>query len=102
MISVLWFYPNRLAVTTGVMALLRSQFVWWPFHPLGFVLGMQLDFGFRFPGGFLVAWIVKMIALRYGGSGMYEKLKPVFMGLVLGDLIMMGFNVVVTGIFALI
>ncbi len=70
-----------------IFSLLYMNFLWWPFHPLGYVLGMQTDFGFRFPGSFFVAWLVKVILLRYGGASLYNKFKPLFMGLIISDVV---------------
>jgi hypothetical protein len=34
-----------------------------------------------------VAWVLKGVALRYGGHGLYRKAVPLFLGVVLGDLV---------------
>ena len=74
-----------LAVT-ALLAVLRTKFVWWPFHPVGYALAntgtmrtMWLPF--------LVAWLIKSTVLRYGGPGLYRRLLPFFLGLVIGDFV---------------
>ena len=36
---------------------------------------------------FLVAWLIKIVVLRYGGSSVYRRLIPLFLGLILGDFV---------------
>ena len=46
----------------------------------------------------LLAAVVKMVVLRYGGRKAYDKVLPFFLGLMLGDLVM-GIGWIVIGIF---
>ena len=73
------------AIGTGWLYWMRSQFVWWPFHPIGFIAS---------PGEFalnniwfsiFVGWVLKKILLGTGGLKSFQKAKPFFIGLVLGD-----------------
>lgn len=70
-------------------AFMRLNYVWWPFHPWGFLLGQQLDTYYRFPGSFFVAWLVKAVIFRWFGKRIYDKLKPFFIGVILSDVTMM-------------
>jgi hypothetical protein len=36
---------------------------------------------------FFIAWLVKILALRYGGARLYRTLLPFFLGLIAGDLL---------------
>lgn len=76
-----------MAVGGGMMALLqalRSRFLWWPLHPLGYP--MAATFAMRNMWfSVLLAWAVKSLMLRYGGVPTYEKSRPFFLGLILGD-----------------
>jgi hypothetical protein len=65
-----------------VLAWLRSRFVWFPFHPLGYCIGPALIWLWL---PFLIAWAVKLVILRYGGLRLYRRSLPFFLGLVLGD-----------------
>ncbi len=70
----------------GVMFLLtffRNYFLWWPLHPVGFALG------FGSPASqcwfsFFLAWLIKSLILKYGGSTIYKNSKHFFLGLFLG------------------
>lgn len=80
-------YSRWLAVGVGsclvcVLAWLRSRFVWFPFHPLGYCIGPALIWLWL---PFLIAWMIKLIVLRYGGLRLYRSSLPFFLGLILGD-----------------
>ncbi len=70
--------------TTGLLALARQRFTWWPFHPIGYAIAntQSLDYMW-FP--FFVAWGAKTAVLRYGGMRLYRTTLPFFLGLILGD-----------------
>jgi hypothetical protein len=76
------------AVTMIALLWLRSTFYWWPLHPLGFA-AFGLEWGMWF--SFLVGWVFKRTALAYGGGEFSQKINPFFYGLILGQLLMVGF-----------
>jgi len=57
---------------------------WWPLHPLGYALmGMgPMDYYWF---SFFVAWLLKVLVLKYGGAQLYRKTLPMFLGLILGQ-----------------
>jgi hypothetical protein len=74
-------------VVTGVMAFFRTRFPWFPFHPLGFAMSATwgvVCFWFVM----LIAWLIKVPVLRYGGMPMYRKMRPFFLGLIFGEFMM--------------
>ena len=79
------------AVMTGLM-MAQRRWVWWPFHPLGYPVSV----GFRtmFFSVF-VAWLCKTVILKYGGVHLFNRLKPFFLGLVLGSAVVGGTWVVI-------
>ncbi len=72
---------------------MRLRFVWWPFHPAGF-LG-QRGVGRAYGATAFVAWLIKLLVNRWGGRRLVDALQPFFMGLIIGD-------AGVTGLFAII
>ncbi len=73
-------------VTVGI-ATLRTRVFWFPFHPLGYALsGSWTMMVFWFPC--FVAWLFKVLILRYGGMRLYARLRPFFLGMVLGEFTM--------------
>jgi hypothetical protein len=69
---------------TALLALLRVRYVWWPFHPIGYVLCTSWTvLSYWFP--MLVAWVIKSLVVRYGGMRLYTRLRPLFLGLIFGE-----------------
>ncbi|MGQ9514920.1 MAG: DUF6785 family protein [Thermoproteota archaeon] len=82
-----WYYDQQPAsgswieyvaagfIIVGIFSLMHARYVWFPFEPIGFILGFgnsSMLFGIWFP--FLVAWILKYLTLRIGGSRAYEEI----------------------------
>lgn len=76
------------AAGTVAIVFLRSLFYWLPFHPLGFVLCGGYAVMRMFPS-VLVGWALKVAIMRYGGGRAYSTLRPLFIGLILGDFLYM-------------
>jgi hypothetical protein len=72
------------ALVTVLLATLRTRLLWFPLHPLGYALsGCWTMMVFWFPC--FVAWLFKIVILRYGGMKLYARLRPFFLGMVLGE-----------------
>jgi hypothetical protein len=72
---------------TAALVYLRGQLLWWPFHPSGFVLahaGLAMTWVW-FP--MLMGWAAKTLILRYGGMKAFRAGIPLFLGLLLGDIV---------------
>jgi hypothetical protein len=77
------FFGVGVAVTLA-LAILRSRLPWWPLHPLGYALcGSWTMILLWFPA--LVTWAFKGLLLRYGGMRAYVRLRPLFLGMILGE-----------------
>ena len=84
-------------IGAGVMGMLmwaRHRFLWWPVHYLGFPIGATLTIIFTWFSIFL-GWLCKAIILKYGGVTLYRKMRPLFLGLILGHVFVSGFWVLV-------
>ncbi len=75
-------------VMAGLM-FMRNNFLWWPIHPLGFAVGNTLPVSSVWFSIFL-AWLVKVVILKYGGIKIYKKTRYFFLGLVLGQFAIAG------------
>lgn len=85
-----WRCPTFFAVGVGFTVLLsymRSMFFWWPFHPLGYALSGSWTMVVMW-FSCLVAWIIKVPVLRYGGMRLYVRARPFFIGMMLGEFAM--------------
>jgi len=69
--------------TFGLYAM-RSRFLWWPFHPMGYLLA-PMWFTHHLWSSIFVAWLAKLLLLRYGGMRTYAAALPFFFGLIIGD-----------------
>ena len=86
------FFGVGVLVTLFLTAM-RANFFWWPLHPLGYAIaGSWSTVEFWFPC--LIAWVFKSVFLRYGGMSMYQRARPFFLGMVLGEFGMAVFFVV--------
>ena len=67
-----------------LLSVLRTRFAGWPLHPAGYLLGISYAMEY-FWLPVLIAWLLKAVLLRYGGSHAYRTAVPFFLGLILGD-----------------
>lgn len=88
-----------LAVTFGLSAL-RARFINFPLHPAGYVLNTSFANDFFWLDMFF-AWMIKSLVLRYGGMVLYQRLLPLFLGLILGDFVTGAFWSIVGTVFHL-
>lgn len=75
-------------LTVLLLQFLRMQFLGFPLHPLGFMVGISYDSLVWSP--FFVVWLVKSLVLRFGGMPLYRKTLPGFLGFALGHLFAVG------------
>ena len=85
--------PRIWATTVGGLVVyllwaLRLQFAGFLLHPLGYA--MTCSYGSLIWFSFLVVWMLKSLALRYGGMAFYRRLVPFFLGLALGHFAVAG------------
>jgi hypothetical protein len=73
-------------VVTAALMVLRSYFVWWPLHPVGYAIANTNTMTSTWLP-FLIAWTLKVLVLRYGGARLYRQSLPFFLGLIAGDLL---------------
>jgi len=74
---------------TGLLSLAQYRFAGWPLHPVGLGIALTNTVSIDWFGMFL-AWLIKLIALRYGGIALYRLLLPFFIGLILGTSVGIG------------
>lgn len=76
------------ALITGLLVLLRTRFLRFPLHPLGYA--MAAAYSGQIWGGFFPIWLLKGAILRFGGVRTYKRLTPAFIGLAPGHFFTMG------------
>ena len=89
-----WFNMGLgAAIMTALMAA-RWFYVWWPLHPLGYVIGPIWIMDHLWVNMF-IAWGIKVLVLKYGGVRLYLKTRPFFMGMILGYFTPGGFYLII-------
>jgi hypothetical protein len=69
---------------TMLLAAARTSFVGWPLHPVAYGLSASWSIHIVWMP-MLIAWLAKLIILRYGGLRLYRRVLPLFFGLILGE-----------------
>ena len=80
---------KHMAAGAGAVFLifiLRSTFYWWFIHPLGILTAQTYPMQMLWVSIF-IGWLCKSIAQRYARGPMMEKVKHLFIGLIVGDAI---------------
>jgi len=80
----------RLAMLlgAGVMSGLiwcHANLFWWPVSPIGFIIASSWVANNQLWAAALVAWVIATLVKRHGGLKLYRRLRPFFIGLVIGD-----------------
>jgi hypothetical protein len=69
-----------------VFSIMRFRFTWFPLHPVLFLVWNTYPLnGCMY--SFLIGWAIKEIIVRFGGGKVYQQLKPLFIGLIVGEVI---------------
>jgi hypothetical protein len=87
-----WVYLGMGAAIMGGLMTAQYRLLWWPFHPLGYPVSCV--FGSMWFSIF-IAWVLKSVILKYGGLTMFNRLKPFFLGMILGEAVVAGTWVVI-------
>ena len=95
----------KLVATFVVMASLvllfsaaRLRFPRWPIHPVIFlIMGTWQSRVLSF--SFACGWLVKILAIRFGGYSAFQRLKPLIYGLIAGEILAALFPLFVGGIY---
>ncbi|HIE04697.1 MAG TPA: hypothetical protein EYP61_08065 [Candidatus Latescibacteria bacterium] len=80
-----WLFTGIGAGVMGLLMFARHRFVWWPLHYLGFPIGDTWVMEWVW-FSIMLGWLVKVLILKYGGIRLYRNLKPLFLGLILGQI----------------
>ena len=89
-----WVFTAIGALLMGLLTFVRYRFLWWPVHPLGFATSTFYIMNWVWFSVFL-AWLFKTVILKYGGSLLYRRTRPFFLGLILGAVFVAGMWLVI-------
>ena len=74
-----------LGGVTGYCIFMRRSLLWWPLHPLGYIASQGFYESGRIAFSFFLGGLIKVGILRFGGGGWFKRLRPFFLGLILGE-----------------
>ncbi|OFX16309.1 MAG: hypothetical protein A2Z18_07725 [Armatimonadetes bacterium RBG_16_58_9] len=69
---------------TIILNSLRLRVGWFPLHPVGYAVSSSWSMEHLWAAMF-IAWIIKLLTLRYGGLKLYRCVLPFFLGVILGE-----------------
>lgn len=72
------------AAITGLCAILRLNYAWWPLHPIGLVLLHSYAVN-KIWFSLLLGWLAKIAIVRLGGASLLRSGRNVFIGLIVGE-----------------
>ncbi len=88
--------PLGIAFTLGgagfalLLGAARMHITNWPFHPAGYALGMVFGLDYVWMP-ILMAWLIKVVVLRYGGLRTHAAMIPLVCGVILGEFVVGSF-----------
>lgn len=85
-------FNTKAAIAVGffltlLLNALRLRIAWFPFHPVGYAVSGSWSLSLLWLP-LLIAWVVKLLILRYGGLKMYRQALPLFLGVILGECVL--------------
>jgi len=77
------------AVVMLILVVCYHRFYWWPIHPIGYLTAYSSAMRILW-FSFFIGWLCNALCMRYGGVGLFKKLRNFFIGLIIGDFLMAG------------
>jgi hypothetical protein len=83
---------TRAAIGVGIAVALilnaiRLRVPWFPFHPVGYAVSGSWSLSLLWLP-LLIAWVLKLVLLRYGGLKAYRQALPLVLGVILGECVL--------------
>jgi hypothetical protein len=72
------------AAGTIFLSWMRLNVAWWPLHPIGYLFMGTWPMS-RLWFSILIGWMLRTLALRFGGSSLYTSMRAPMFGLILGE-----------------
>jgi hypothetical protein len=82
-INWLWMAVGASVVVSLIFA--RSRLAWFPLHPLGYIVASGFPIT-KLWFSFFLGWIIKTLLTRYGGQDAVQRVQPLMIGLILGNI----------------
>ncbi|MBN1256289.1 MAG: hypothetical protein JXA52_01140 [Planctomycetes bacterium] len=82
----------------GAMSIFRFRISKWPIHPLILIIWGTYSMRYMW-ASFLIGWGVKELVVHFAGGKAYQNFKPIFIGLIMGELVAAGIMFLVATIY---
>ncbi len=79
-----WLNMATGAGITGVLQVLSLRWASWPLMPVGYLVSMTWYMQMAW-FSILLGWLAKVLILRFGGAGLFQSAKPLFVGIIFGE-----------------
>ncbi len=87
--SSIKYFALTGALFMGLLVILYHRFYWWPLHPIGYLMVYSSAMKILWLS-FFIGWMFNALCMRYGGVGLFAKMRNFFVGLIMGDFLMGG------------
>jgi len=85
--GVYWKGMGFVGIGAGAMMIftwMKGRFLWWPLHPIGFpIMATRVTDQIWF--SVMIAWLIKVLVLKYGGTPLFRRSRHFFLGMILGS-----------------
>jgi len=78
----------------ALLMLARQILVWWSLHPIGYPI-RAVWLMERLWFSIFLAWLLKLLVMKYGGPKLFRRSRPFFLGLILGQFSIAGFWLII-------
>ncbi len=82
-LNLVWMSVGAAIVLALIFT--RSRLAWFPLHPLGFIVATTYPIT-KLWFSFFLGWALKTLLNRYGGHQSVQKVQPLMIGLILGNI----------------
>ena len=89
-----WINTGIGAAIMAALTIARRFYTWWPLHPIGYAIG-PINVMDALWFNLFLAWLIKIVVLKYGGVKLYRATRPFFMGLILGAFVPAGIFLII-------
>lgn len=92
-----WEESSVMGLGAAVMlfiVFMRRSFLWFAIHPIGYLMHTTYAAS-QIWSSFLIGWLCKYMLLKYGGIKWYRKMRPLFLGAVLGECVIGGIWIII-------
>jgi hypothetical protein len=92
-------------MSIGFAAMLFLQFAalrWagWPLLPVGYITSHGAFIGNAWFSVF-VGWLAKVLIVRFGGAGLFQTMRPLFVGIIFGEALAAGASLIINAVVVL-